>query len=81
MLRRRPASCLERALVLQRWLDAHGRSYDVVVGVTGPASGFAAHAWVDGLEAEPDGYSTLHRLPPPSRRSPPASHLPAARSG
>lgn len=48
VLRRRPNSCLERSLVLQRWLAAHGRPVDVIIGVTSPSSGFRAHAWLDG---------------------------------
>jgi hypothetical protein len=65
VLRREPNTCLERALVLQRWEASQGAGRDVVVGVTGPAS-FAAHAWLAG---EPDGtaspYAELMRLPPP----------------
>jgi hypothetical protein len=52
ILRRRPSTCLERALVLQRWDEAHGRPRDVIVAVKGPSVDFAAHAWLDG---EPDG--------------------------
>ena len=64
VLRRSPATCLESALVLQAWLAAQGDPRDVVIGVASPASGFAAHAWVDG---EPDrvsrGFDELTRLP------------------
>lgn len=48
VLRRRPHSCLERSLVLQSWLAAHGQRRDVVIGVRAPSSGFRAHAWLDG---------------------------------
>jgi hypothetical protein len=65
ILRRRPSTCLERALVLQRWREAHGDSRDVIVAVRGATVDFAAHAWLDG---EPDGdvsqYAELLRLPP-----------------
>ena len=65
VLRRSRASCLERALVLQRWEAAHGVPAAVVIGVQGPARGFRAHAW---LEGRPDGladaYDELVRLPP-----------------
>jgi Transglutaminase-like superfamily len=65
VLRRQPSTCLERALVLQRWHAAHGRDRDVIIAVKGPTVDFAAHAWVDG---EPDGdvsrFSELMRLPP-----------------
>jgi hypothetical protein len=61
VLRRREHSCLERSLVLQRWLAAHGDARDVVIGTTGPA-GFQAHAWLDGDDDA--GYVELARLPP-----------------
>jgi hypothetical protein len=65
VFRRQSHTCLERALVLQRWEATQGVGRDVVVGVTS-ASAFAAHAWLDG---EPDGevgsYAELMRLPPP----------------
>jgi hypothetical protein len=60
------ASCLERSLVLQRWLAAHGVDRDVIVGTQGNAqSGFAAHAWIEG-EPQPPGrsYVELIRLSP-----------------
>jgi hypothetical protein len=67
VLRRSSASCLERALVLQRWEAAHGAPAAVVIGVQGPTRGFRAHAW---LEGRPDrfagAYVELVRLPPDS---------------
>ena len=48
-------SCLERAIVLQRWLAAHGERRDVVVGVAGSLDNFRAHAWIEG---EPDSHPT-----------------------
>jgi hypothetical protein len=62
VLRRTSPTCLERALVLQRWLAAHGAARDVVIGVRAPADGFAAHAWLDG-EQHGRGYAELTRLP------------------
>jgi hypothetical protein len=65
ILRRRNATCLERALVLQRWYAAHGVELDVVIGVKGPTEGFAAHAWLDGDPSEPThAFQELHRLTP-----------------
>jgi hypothetical protein len=65
VLRRERSTCLERALVLQRWHQSQGDVRDVVVAVKGPAIDFAAHAWLDG---DPDGeagvFSELLRLPP-----------------
>lgn len=61
------ATCLERSLVLQRWLAAHGHPHDVVVGVAG-TDGFAAHAWLAGWPGDDgagEGYQELTRLPPP----------------
>ena len=63
VLRRRENSCLERSLVLQRWLAAHGDARDVVIGTTGPAA-FQAHAWLDGDEHSAARYVELSRLPP-----------------
>jgi Transglutaminase-like superfamily len=48
--RRRDATCLERSLLVQAWLDAHGRPHAVLVGVAA-GEDFAAHAWVDGFDA------------------------------
>ena len=66
VLRRRPSTCLERALVLQRWEAAHGAGADVVIGVPGHSPDFVAHAW---LETMPDGqaaqYHELLRIPAP----------------
>lgn len=63
-MRRVDHTCLERSLVLQRWHRAHGRDLDVVVGVTAPHSGFAAHAWLDGdPEADAHEFEELLRLP------------------
>jgi len=64
VLRRRPASCLERALVVQRWDAAHGRPRDVGIVVTGPAD-FSAHAWLDGDPEEAGPFTELVRLPVP----------------
>ena len=66
VIRRRPTTCLERALVLQRWEAAHGAVSDVVIGVPGRGDDFIAHAW---LEHMPDGqaaaYHEIHRIPAP----------------
>jgi len=63
-------SCLERALVLQAWLAAHGNPRDVVIGVPhgGMKSG-PAHAWVEGTDTvSPERYLELYRLRPPEPR-------------
>jgi Transglutaminase-like superfamily len=62
VLDRTSNTCLERSLVVQRWLAAHGEAPDVLVGVVGPASRFKAHAWIDG-EQEGDGFEVLMRVP------------------
>jgi hypothetical protein len=59
-------SCLERALVLQRWLVGQGIARDVIVGTEGGASRrFTAHAWLEG-EPQPPGrrYVEILRLAP-----------------
>jgi hypothetical protein len=58
------ATCLESALVRQRWLAAHGDRRDIVIGV--PTNGIRdqpAHAWVDGTDSwAASSYLELHRL-------------------
>ncbi|MBV9801670.1 MAG: lasso peptide biosynthesis protein [Solirubrobacterales bacterium] len=65
LLRRRQPSCLERALVRQRWLAAHGEPHAIAIGVTSPSQGFAAHAWLVG-EHDPQSaiFHELTRLEP-----------------
>ena len=63
-LRAGRASCLERSLVLQRWLAAHGDRRDVVIGVCAPGE-FRAHAWLEGEPAPYDqGFRELSRMAP-----------------
>lgn len=65
LLTRRPHSCLEGALVQQRWLAAYGEPRDVVIGVVAPGEAFGAHAWIDGdpaAAAEP--FLELRRVHP-----------------
>jgi hypothetical protein len=67
ILRRSSPSCLEQALVMQRWLLAHGQPHDVVIGVARQDDTVMAHAWVDGGgEPGEQTYTELHRLPPPA---------------
>jgi Transglutaminase-like superfamily len=70
VLHRLSPTCLERALVKQAWMAAHGRLVDVVIGV--PRAGFAAssaHAWLDGVpRAQTADYIEVQRIAP-SRRS------------
>jgi hypothetical protein len=67
-MRRRESTCLERALVLQRWEAAQGAPSDVIIAVGKPTDAFGAHAWLESL---PDGdiqaYAELMRLPAPVR--------------
>src|ERR1700733_1982865 len=57
VLNRLEPTCLERSLVLQRWLSDHGRPLDVIIGVKTVVTDnteVRAHAW---LEPESnDGY-------------------------
>jgi transglutaminase superfamily protein len=65
VLRRERSTCLERALVLQRWHQSQGDPRDVVVAVKGPSMAFAAHAWLDGdADGDAGAFSELLRLPP-----------------
>jgi hypothetical protein len=63
-LRRVEPSCLERSLVLQRWMASHGDPRDVVVGVSAPGA-FRAHAWLAGEQPPAGaGFAELMRLAP-----------------
>ncbi|MFB9378510.1 hypothetical protein ACFFKU_07310 [Kineococcus gynurae] len=63
VLRRRRATCLQRCLVVQAWLGAHGRDHDVVVAVHA-RDGFGAHAWLaDHDEDQSSSWQELTRLP------------------
>jgi hypothetical protein len=67
VVRRSDTTCLERALVLQRWEAAHGSSADVVIGTTGAREGFLAHAWLETMPDAPEGaFTELLRLPAPT---------------
>ncbi len=58
------AKCLPRALVRQRWLAAQGEQRDLIIGVTAPSAGFAAHAWLEGdPECHSQRYQELLRRP------------------
>jgi hypothetical protein len=48
--------------VLQAWHAARGVHRDVVIGVTAPAKGFTAHAWLDGDADGADAFQEIHRL-------------------
>jgi hypothetical protein len=64
VLRRRPHTCLERALLLQRWESRQGRAVEVIIGVRGSSAEFKAHAWLDGESDNDDGsFRELMRLP------------------
>ena len=64
VLRLRTHTCLEEALVMQRWLAGQGVPRDVVVGVRGPAE-FGAHAWLEGdLAPAQAGFLELVRVSP-----------------
>ena len=58
----RGATCLERSLILQRWLIASGRPHDVLIGVQRPGDSVVAHAWLDHEDSH--GYAVLVRLEP-----------------
>jgi hypothetical protein len=60
------ATCLERSLVVQRWLLARHERHDVLVGVAGGAAALDAHAWIDRYDpvAAGSGYEVLTRVGP-----------------
>ena len=64
VLRRARPTCLEAALVRQRWLKGQGMLGDVVIGVTAPSDGFKAHAWPDDPSVSAhEPWHELTRLP------------------
>jgi len=68
VVQRRPSTCLERALVLQRWEADHGVPTDVVIGVRGAGDDFRAHAWLEGMpDGGPHAFHEILRLPAPTR--------------
>jgi len=58
----RGATCLERSLILQRWLLEAGRPHDLLIGVRRLGDAVIAHAWLD--HEDPRGYTELVRLAP-----------------
>lgn len=56
------ATCLERSLIMQRWMLAIGRPHDVLIGVKSPRETTIAHAWLDHEDSR--GHHVLMRLPP-----------------
>jgi hypothetical protein len=71
VLRRSRATCLVKASVRQAWLAAHGDARDLVIGVTAPAAGFRAHAWLAGDAEERSGeFTELARRPAPRVSTP-----------
>jgi len=65
-LRLRRATCLERSLIMQRWLMACGSRHDVLVGVGRGSGAIEAHAWIHRYdsEAEGEGLRLLGRVAP-----------------
>lgn len=64
VLRRSGSTCLVKASIRQRWHAAHGEQRDLVIGVTPPAEGFKAHAWLDGdPESRSEEFTELTRVP------------------
>lgn len=71
VLRRLPSTCLERAVVLQRWLAAQGDPREIVIGVMRHDGQFKAHAWVAGEADElAPGFQELLRVAPQRARQP-----------
>ena len=66
VLRRTGATCLVRSFVRQAWYAEHGSRRDLVIGVTAPADGFEAHAWLEGdPPLHHQEFAELHRRPAP----------------
>jgi hypothetical protein len=71
VLRRRQDECLSNSLIAQAWRADHGDLVDVLIGVSAPAAGFTAHAWLeDAADAASVGLEPIHRIAPKRERSP-----------
>jgi hypothetical protein len=71
VLRRLPSTCLERAVVLQRWRIAQGDPREIVIGVNREDNEFHAHAWVEGEgDRLASAFEELLRVPAESARWP-----------
>jgi hypothetical protein len=58
------STCLVRGAVLQAWWLSQGEARDLIIGVTAPSKGFAAHAWLEGdPPCHSEGFEELSRLP------------------
>lgn len=60
-LRYRRATCLERSIILQQWLDCLGQPHDVLIGVRSPDEAVMAHAWLD--HEDPLDFLVVARIP------------------
>lgn len=70
-LRRGGHTCLERSVVMQAWLAAHGEERDLVIGVKAPAGEFKAHAWLEGEAPHGEApFDEILRRPAPVRNGP-----------
>lgn len=57
------ATCLERALIIQRWKSAHGDAREVIIGVANSGE-LTAHAWIDGEHPQNlERFAEIIRLP------------------
>jgi transglutaminase-like putative cysteine protease len=55
-------ACLGRSLARSHYLRLRGVPHRVVIGVTGGAREFRAHAWIAPYEAAPDGFVELRSI-------------------
>jgi hypothetical protein len=55
-------ACLGRSLARSQYLRLRGVSHSVVIGTSGGADGFRAHAWVAPFEAAPQGFVVLRAI-------------------
>lgn len=66
-LRLRRASCLEQALLRQRFDAANGVQRTLIIAVTSPANGFRAHSWLEGERQHDPSMREIVRLPAPQQ--------------
>ena len=66
-LRLRRATCLEQALLRQRFDAANGVDRTLIIAVSSPANGFRAHSWLEGEPQRDQSLREIVRHPAPRR--------------
>ena len=55
-------ACLGKSLARSQYLRRRGQPHTIAIGVRGGTGSFAAHAWIEGFEAEVDDFVVIRRV-------------------